>query len=353
MMNLTTLQTQPTTSDFAPSALDAEASTPVFAPSADAVVRFETAMSRPIAENAALQRALESIIANFDAVGGRPVVVDERQIDATPAAVAGGNSVTLEKPIVETPAAVVGEKPVVVEKQITETPAAAVGEKPVVVEQPIAGTNTAAVDARPVVAEAKPVDGEVDPAAVDAKGDIDVKAPARADAKVASMDVKVDEEAYDSSELQAPQAASAAVAAPAPAIDPSAGPAPVAAVSPAILAKVEAATAAEILVEAATAVADTMLVTPGLAGGEGEVRIQLKPDVLAGTELRISVSGADAKIEFAPTVERIATLIAENQSGLVQHLAERVGNLNFAVVVNRENLRAASVGLRARKEAST
>ena len=149
------------------------------------------------------------------------------------------------------------------------------------------------------------------------------------------------------------QAAPMAVAAPSPEIQPAVVPEPVAQVSSAVLAKVEAATAAEILVEAVTAVSDAMTVSPGLMHGDGEVRIQLKPDVLAGTELKIAVSGVDMRIEFTPTLERVASLLAENQAGLVQHLAERVGNFNFAVAVNRKNLRAAVVGSRSKREEVT
>ena len=373
MMNLTTFPTLSTPSDFHSVAIGgpvAAVQTPEvagslpsdstaagvehFTPGTEAVVIFEAAMSKPMAENAALQAALESIVANFD--------VEPRTSEGTPpmSPVAPQVSPAPSEPPVamDTPATpeTVG-RPVAVEvkPEVAETPAPVVAEtaKPVVAEpaKPVVpGVKPAAVEEHvPVVAEtAKPVVAETKSVVVEAKPIYAEESKHVAGAKSAIMpDDAVADGKPDEADI-ASVVVPVAVAAPAPTVEPVVEAAGVASLSPVVLAKVEAATAAEILVEAATAVADTMHVTPGLKAGEGEVLVRLKPDVLAESELKISVSGAEVKIEFIPTVERIATLISENQAGLVQHLAERVGNFNFVVAVNRENLRGSAVGARIR-----
>ncbi len=89
------------------------------------------------------------------------------------------------------------------------------------------------------------------------------------------------------------------------------------------------------LVEAAQAVADTLLVTPGLLRGEGEVRIRLRPDVLDGAEIRISVTGRNLAVSFTPTTEEVAALIERCQPQLAAHLAERIHAFQIAVDVRR------------------
>ena len=91
----------------------------------------------------------------------------------------------------------------------------------------------------------------------------------------------------------------------------------------------------EVLVQAAQAVADTMLVSPGLLRGQGEVRIQLKPDVLEGSEIRIAVTGRELKVEFSPQTTEMAVLIEKCTPQLTQHLAERVHLFQIAVEIRR------------------
>ena len=93
-------------------------------------------------------------------------------------------------------------------------------------------------------------------------------------------------------------------------------------------------TGTDVLVEAAHAVVDTMMVSPGLMRGEGEVRVVLKPEVLAGTELRISASGGTLSVEFMPKAGPIAEFLTANQPQLVQRLAEKIHNFQIAVSVN-------------------
>lgn len=108
----------------------------------------------------------------------------------------------------------------------------------------------------------------------------------------------------------------------------------VAAVDATRVAAVAAASGSDILLEAANAVVETMMVSPGLMRGEGEIRVMLKPEVLEGTELTIRVAGGTLTVEFMPTVERVAELLVANQPQLVQHLTERIHSFQIAVNVN-------------------
>lgn len=82
----------------------------------------------------------------------------------------------------------------------------------------------------------------------------------------------------------------------------------------------------EIVLAAAEAVADAILVTPGLINGEGQVRVQLKPDVLEGTEVQVKVSGRKLEVEFLPPIAAadVADLIQRALPQLEQHLAARI-----------------------------
>ena len=92
---------------------------------------------------------------------------------------------------------------------------------------------------------------------------------------------------------------------------------------------------AQVLVEAARAVADTLLVTPGLLRGEGEIRIQLRPDVLDGTEIHIAVAGRQLTVAFTPPTPELAALIEQSRPQLTAHLAERIHSFQIAVDVRR------------------
>jgi len=96
-----------------------------------------------------------------------------------------------------------------------------------------------------------------------------------------------------------------------------------------------AATPSAMMVEAAGAVADAILVTPGLMRGQGEIRVQLKADVLGGTEVRVAVTGRQMEVTFVPPTHEVAVLIAQNQSVLTAHLAERIRTFDVSVGVRR------------------
>ena len=123
----------------------------------------------------------------------------------------------------------------------------------------------------------------------------------------------------------------------APAAAPTAAPvtaveAVVAAFTPSAARAVEPA---QVLVEAARAVADTLLVTPGLLRGEGEIRIQLRPDVLDGTEIHIVVAGRQLTVAFTPPTPDLVALIEQSRPQLTAHLAERIHSFQIAVDVRR------------------
>ena len=101
-----------------------------------------------------------------------------------------------------------------------------------------------------------------------------------------------------------------------------------------MVARVEKAmTASDVLVAAAEAVADAIMVSPDLWRGEGEIRIQLKPEVLEGSEVRIAVTGRQMNVEFMPTAENVAMFIERYRPQFEQQLAARIHAFNVAVAV--------------------
>jgi hypothetical protein len=97
------------------------------------------------------------------------------------------------------------------------------------------------------------------------------------------------------------------------------------------------ATPAQVLIEAAAAVADTIVVSPGLLRGSGEIQVQLRPDVLEGTVIHISTTAPGAlAVQFTPTTENMAALLEKCAPQLVTYLSERVHNFQVAVNVKRD-----------------
>ena len=85
------------------------------------------------------------------------------------------------------------------------------------------------------------------------------------------------------------------------------------------------------LVDAAAMVADTILVTPSLVQGEGEVVIRLKPTVLDGSEIRLEAKGTSITIDINPATVETAKLIERSQVQFAQQLSERLPSFQFAV----------------------
>lgn len=99
-------------------------------------------------------------------------------------------------------------------------------------------------------------------------------------------------------------------------------------------------TASSVVLEAASAVADTLLVTPSLMHGGGEIRVQLKPDVLDGALICIKVTGKSMQVEFASVTDDVARLMTEAQPQLIQRLAEKMPTFEVAVTVLPGNVTA-------------
>ena len=89
---------------------------------------------------------------------------------------------------------------------------------------------------------------------------------------------------------------------------------------------------------AVEAVAEAIQVSSDLATrGEGEIRIQLKPAVLDGSTVQISVSGNDMSIVFTPATPDAAALLQAHTPELATLLAERVPAWHATVHVSKRN----------------
>ena len=94
-----------------------------------------------------------------------------------------------------------------------------------------------------------------------------------------------------------------------------------------------APTPSEVLIVAAEAVADAIMVTPGLLSGDGRIHVQLKPDVLGGTEIQLNVTGRTIAVEFQPQTVEMGALIQRSLPQLEEHLAARVHSFTIAATV--------------------
>jgi hypothetical protein len=88
------------------------------------------------------------------------------------------------------------------------------------------------------------------------------------------------------------------------------------------------------LVEAADAIADTVLVTPSLVKGEGQITIRLKPTVLDGSEFRIEAKGTSITVTLAPATAEVQRLAEQCQARFASSLAERIPSFQIAVAIN-------------------
>ena len=96
-------------------------------------------------------------------------------------------------------------------------------------------------------------------------------------------------------------------------------------------------TPAQVLVDAAAAVADTITVSPEVLRGASEVQVQLRPDVLEGTVIRIATTvPGTLTVQFTPVTEHMAALLEKCAPQLVTYLSERIHNVQIAVNVKRD-----------------
>ena len=80
---------------------------------------------------------------------------------------------------------------------------------------------------------------------------------------------------------------------------------------------------------------EAIQVAPGVQPGQGEVRIQLKADVLAGTEVFLEAKGTTITVAFNPATADVAEVLARNITQFQQHLAGRIHNYQIAAKVNK------------------
>ena len=315
--------------------VDAAASLPPVGPRACASepLRSLHAVALPfaqlLADNAILQSVLESIVA----APLSPTPLPERSVEAsalptviespTPPALATPSALpALATP--SAPPALVGGDVLGAPRPSVEVPPA---ESSSVVSPGVpVRPDVAVVDESSVVAfaarrgrRALPSEGAV-PGAVPSV----LSAPSAPSASPASSAPSALPVSFVVPEVSAPAAAPAA---PVTAVE-----AVVAAFTPSAARAVEPV---QVLVEAARAVADTLLVTPGLLRGEGEIRIQLRPDVLDGTEIHIVVAGRQLTVAFTPPTPDLVALIEQSRPQLTAHLAERIHSFQIAVDVRR------------------
>lgn len=98
------------------------------------------------------------------------------------------------------------------------------------------------------------------------------------------------------------------------------------------VAPVSAIDASDMFLSAAEAVAAAVTVSPALMRGEaGEIRVQLQPDVLEGSEVVVAVDGRKMDVTFVPTVTHVADAILANQAVLQSQLVERISGFEISV----------------------
>ena len=91
-------------------------------------------------------------------------------------------------------------------------------------------------------------------------------------------------------------------------------------------------------------VVETLAVTPTLSStGEGEIRIQLKSDILDGSSIKIEVKNGELKVVVEPASRAAEEILIKSQEAFQNHLAERVTawriNVGVAVLDLRNNLK--------------
>lgn len=96
-----------------------------------------------------------------------------------------------------------------------------------------------------------------------------------------------------------------------------------------------AAVRSQMLVAAVDEVCEAIQVSPGVQPGQGEVRIQLKADVLSGTEVFLEAKGTTITVAFNPATADVAEILSRNITQFEQHLAGRVHNYQISAKVRK------------------
>lgn len=91
----------------------------------------------------------------------------------------------------------------------------------------------------------------------------------------------------------------------------------------------------QMLVAAVDEVCEAIQVSPGVQPGQGEVRIQLKADVLSGTVVFLEAKGTTITVAFNPATADVAEILSRNITQFEQHLAGRVHNYQISARVRK------------------
>ena len=92
----------------------------------------------------------------------------------------------------------------------------------------------------------------------------------------------------------------------------------------------------EVVNNVAEAIADQILVTPSLVRGEGQMIVRLKPEVLDGSEIRLSSESGTLAVEIVPSTPNAAKLATEAMPRLETALAEHVSTFRQVSVSVRK-----------------
>jgi len=323
-------------------------------PDKPAAEAFDASMNRPAADASLLRDVLTTLSLETPApvsIPAGPVTIFV-EMPATPDEMPVAVPVVADKPAVavETPVVAV-DKPVVT----VEAPVVAVDKPAVAVEMPVVAVDKPAVTVEaPVVAVDKPVVFVEAPVVAADKPAVVVEAPVVAGEKPAvaaeapvAADMLVSAKPVVSAKPDDDGVAPSAEALVAAGYTPAAAVAPEAAVTKTVTPvaveavqrpeTIAAVTRGEVLVAAAQAVADAILVSPGLLRGEGEVRIQLRPDVLDGSIVTLNVTGRQLAVTFLPQNADIGTLIEQCRPQLEQHLVAKIHAFRISVNVKKDS----------------
>ena len=292
-------------------------------PSSDAIGRFLLSMSDDKSAVDSIRLAMGSIAQNMSsprdvskpvvapvAAGSRPAAIVGKPVVESPDTYCC-STLVVEKPVVEAPIAPIAPvapttptapvapviEPLVAEKPVVEKP---VVEAPAAHAAPVAKSSVVESPAAPVV-EA-PV----------AKSELASARPVVAGKRTAAPEeVVVIDLSQESARAAVPLREAPFVAAAQQEI-----------VASTASARTEAIV--EVVNNVAEAIADQILVTPSLVRGEGQMIVRLKPEVLDGSEIRLSSESGTLAVEVVPSTPNAAKLATEAMPRLETALAEHV-----------------------------
>lgn len=333
-------------------------------PDVQAVAAFERALAGPISENAALTREIQKAVASLDVAFPRRAAVPPCEASSLPSApVAAGLTRSHGETEVlgeSLSARAQSEADLKIVPQAQARPRCDICAEPQRVQgcldtgkpvskvsipsplpssAPAPSADSAALrepSPRPLAGPVPTVAGPVPTVSGALSGPVPTVSGELAGSVPHAMEEDVSEEAVVAADV-APQAVSQPVV-PSP-VAPLAPEAP--AVTPVEIVRTQAAQPlppAQVLVEAAQAVADTLLVSPGLLRGQGEVVVRLRPDVLEGTEVRIAVTGRQLDVQFQPTTVDMAVLLENCRTQIANHLTAKIATFNVTVDVRKKRV---------------